>query len=446
MKNVKNLNENCNLLNDKMELESKLKENCKAVADSCSTRAEFKENYAFFYNYSKLNGFYEEICKNLSNSKKKKDKLKKITISEMYTKEECYQESLNYDTRLEFSKHAKTYFRCAEINQWLNDFPHLRTKNSPIKTRYTKFECYTESLKYTTKRAFQKNSRIYYSCSVLNGWINEFKHLSTVYISKNVNNNYTKTECQISAQNYSTRSEFAAKAKKYYEAAFLNKWLTDICSHMKNEPTNDKVFWTKENCNTEALKYKTRKEFECGNGFAYHQAQQKGWLDIICSHMDIETKSEFWTKQRCKIEAAKYIKKSHFSLYSEMAYYVANKFGWLDDICSHMLGDDENRYLKLTDEEIKKNTCFNEALKYSSMREFYEKSPEIFEICRTENLFNDACKHMPTCTLPAGYWTKERCESEAKKYTTITEFRKKSKTAYNKILEFNWIELDKHLR
>lgn len=35
---MKSVNENCNLLNDKMELESKLKENCKAAADSCSTR------------------------------------------------------------------------------------------------------------------------------------------------------------------------------------------------------------------------------------------------------------------------------------------------------------------------------------------------------------------------------------------------------------------------
>jgi hypothetical protein len=49
------------------------------------------------------------------------------------------------------------------------------------------------------------------------------------------------------------------------------------------ESEHDKNYWTKENCNSEALKYKSRKDFELGSPSAYNQSKLKGWLDEICS-------------------------------------------------------------------------------------------------------------------------------------------------------------------
>lgn len=374
----------------------------------------------------------------MEENNSKTEKYNKHSVRYMYTKEECYQESLNYDSRIAFARESKSIYKCAELNEWLNDFPHLRTKDTPVKTRYTKFECYQMALKCKDMRTFRFKYKFYYLCAELNGWLEEFKKISKT--KKNVEK-LTKAQCRRSAINYSTRSEFAAKGKKYYEYATKHGWLNEICSHMV-ESEHDKNYWTKENCNSEALKYKSRKDFELGSPSAYNQSKLKGWLDEICSHMEIEIKDEFWTKQRCQLEAAKYPKRSHFSYYSEAAYRISSRNGWLDDICKHMINEDDERFLKLTEKEV----CFNEALKYSTMKEFFDNSPNTFEKCRINKWFNDACKHMPSQTLPVDYWTYERCAIEAKKYKTIKEFRYHAKGAYNKILEFKWKELDSHLR
>jgi isopentenyldiphosphate isomerase len=374
----------------------------------------------------------------MEENNSKTEKYNKHSVRYMYTKEECYQESLNYDSRIAFARESKSIYKCAELNEWLNDFPHLRTKDTPVKTRYTKFECYQMALKCKDMRTFRFKYKFYYLCAELNGWLEEFKKISKT--KKNVEK-LTKAQCRRSAINYSTRSEFAAKGKKYYEYATKHGWLNEICSHMV-ESEHDKNYWTKENCNSEALKYKSRKDFELGSPSAYNQSKLKGWLDEICSHMEIEIKDEFWTKQRCQLEAAKYPKRSHFSYYSEAAYRISSRNGWLDDICKHMIDEDDERFLKLTEKEV----CFNEALKYSTMKEFFDNSPNTFEKCRINKWFNDACKHMPSQTLPVDYWTYERCAIEAKKYKTIKEFRYHAKGAYNKILEFKWKELDSHLR
>lgn len=363
-------------------------------------------------------------------------RINKHSIRLMYTKDECYTESLKYDSRLEFEKNSKSIYKCAELNEWLNDFPHLRTKNTPLKTRYTKFECYNIFLKCKDMLVFKNKYHLYYKCASINGWLDEFKKPKNTKIEK-----YTKTQCKLSAINYTTKSEFASKGKKYYEFALKNGWLNEICSHMTNN-IYDKNYWTKELCNTEALKYNSRSDFELGNLSAYHISKTNNWLDEICSHMIVDVSDCFWTKQRCRIEASKYPKKSHFCYYAEKAYKISIKNDWIDDICKHMIGDDDERFLTLTDKE----KCFNEALKYSSMREFFEKSIVIFEKCKDNKWFAEACKHMPTHTLPAGYWTKERCGVEAKKYKTITDFRANAKGAYNRILENKWNELDIHLR
>lgn len=48
------------------------------------------------------------------------------------------------------------------------------------------------------------------------------------------------------------------------------------------------IKWTKEICQTEALKYLSKKEFVINNRNAHDAAWKNGWLDEICSHMEIQ--------------------------------------------------------------------------------------------------------------------------------------------------------------
>lgn len=44
----------------------------------------------------------------------------------------------------------------------------------------------------------------------------------------------------------------------------------------------------------------------------------------------------YWNYERCSAEAKKYVKRSHFKNACPSAYGAARKNGWLDSICSHM--------------------------------------------------------------------------------------------------------------
>ena len=48
-----------------------------------------------------------------------------------------------------------------------------------------------------------------------------------------------------------------------------------------------RLIWSKERCKEEALKYKSRKDFQISNRPAYNNAWKNGWLDDICSHMTV---------------------------------------------------------------------------------------------------------------------------------------------------------------
>lgn len=47
-----------------------------------------------------------------------------------------------------------------------------------------------------------------------------------------------------------------------------------------------KGFWTKEKCQEEALKYKSRSDFAKKSGGVYSKARKNNWLNDICSHME----------------------------------------------------------------------------------------------------------------------------------------------------------------
>ena len=48
-----------------------------------------------------------------------------------------------------------------------------------------------------------------------------------------------------------------------------------------------KIYWTFEKCREEAIKFNRKIDFLKANKLAYHASYKKGWLDKICTHMEI---------------------------------------------------------------------------------------------------------------------------------------------------------------
>ena len=54
---------------------------------------------------------------------------------------------------------------------------------------------------------------------------------------------------------------------------------------MKKQKIKPSGHWTFENCEIEAKKYKSKKEFKSKSGGCYQQSIKNNWLDKICHHM-----------------------------------------------------------------------------------------------------------------------------------------------------------------
>jgi len=92
------------------------------------------------------------------------------------------------------------------------------------------------------------------------------------------------------------------------------------------------IYWTKEKCQEEALKYKTRGEFYKVNNSAYYASHKNGWFDEICIHMiEVRKPNGYWTYDKCQVEALKYETINEFKKGSGGAYYRASKNKWVDE-------------------------------------------------------------------------------------------------------------------
>ena len=206
----------------------------------------------------------------------------------------------------------------------------------------------------------------------------------------------------------------------------------------KPKPPN---YWTFEKCKEEALKYQTRTDFQYKSKGAYLKAYKNGWLDIICNHMEeIKKINGYWTFEKCKEEALKYQTRCEFTKGSSSAYHKAHKNNWLNIICSHM-------------KEIKKpsgywtfDRCQEEASKYNTRTDFRKACRGTYKRCYENNWLDEICSHMKSDQKPNKYWTKQRLKKEALKYQTKRELEIGSRGAYKKMHKCNLIdELCQHM-
>jgi hypothetical protein len=108
---------------------------------------------------------------------------------------------------------------------------------------------------------------------------------------------------------------------------------------MNNNMNNNNEKYSYKLSQAEALKYKLRKDFKINSNRVYLTAKRNGWLNDICSHMEtrISKPRGYWTFEKCREEALKYSSKKEFKENSQSSYLASIRNGWTDDICPHMI-------------------------------------------------------------------------------------------------------------
>ncbi len=484
--------------------------NCYEEAKKYKSKSEFKKNSSSAFSVANKNGWLSDYTwlKRPENWNKK------------WNRESCYDEAQKYTSKNEFQIGSNSAYNVAWKNGWLDDYTWFKTPS--IIWDYD--TCYEEAKKYKTRAEFQRSNQSAYNAALKNGWLDDYAWFEKRFT-------WTRQSCYNEAKKYKSRKEFQIGSCGAYKVAWKNGWLDDYTWF---SPSSSAKKWNHETCNNEAKKYKSRKEFQVKSAGAYHVARKNGWLNdyfwlkkpivsekliyIVYCYKDDETNAVYvgltnnirqrhrehckghlthgeikhdivykyfhdilgkdvpepiimqkdisaneareyercfvekyksegklvlniaktgslggygkWAKEVCNNEAKKYKSRGEFAIKSNGAYEAARKNGWLDEYTWF-------EEIRKKDGYWNRETCYNEAKKYRSRKAFQVNCGAAYRVARKNGWldeytwFKEKQKH--------NYWNQETCFEEAKKYKTKSEFAKKSGGAYYLARKNGWL-------
>ena len=232
---------------------------CKEEALKYKSRTDFIIGSPSAYKYSVKNGIFDDICTHM-------------TVYGNLFKRAIYA--------FEFSDNNAYIGLTYNLSKRKNE--HLSSVNVYIHMNKTglipQFKILT---KYINRDVCAKLEGTIIDSYLSNNWNILNRKKSGDLGSNNIK--WTYDECKKEALKYNDRTLFMRNSSGAHKSASINGWLSDICSHMPLK--SKKNYWTKEKCQEEALKYENRNQFKINSCDAYSYAYRNKFLDEICSHM-----------------------------------------------------------------------------------------------------------------------------------------------------------------
>lgn len=238
------------------------------------------------------------------------------------SKENCKAVALTFETRSEFSTKCNAGYNSVMRNNWVDLCSHM------VEQRNTKD-------RYIYAFEFKDTNSVYIGLS----WNLKQRHRihlkdenSSVYkhIKENTNIKYDYKEL-----GYYSYNKASDKEGEWLENYLDNGW--ESLNVAKTGGLGGKIlYWTKEHCLEEALKYKTRFELHKGCPGAYHSAWNNGWLNDMYPDTKGRKPPNYWDEVKCHQEALKYKTKREFEKGCGSAYNSALKNKWFKKITKHM--------------------------------------------------------------------------------------------------------------
>lgn len=351
-----------------------------------------------------------------------------------------------------------------------------------------------EAKKYSSRTEFKNNGKGAYYAAHRYGWINGMEWLK----SKNKKGAEhkkrrwkTKEDVVEESKKYNSRTEFNKKSHRAYEIARKNKWLdemvwlnsknvyldkvdtvykyyfneknavyigrtvyTELRDHQHRTVTNDSVFEFSKKNNLEIPKMEI---IETNLTILEGSSREIYWgkyyrdngYEIInkkaCGGVGRMGKGK-WSKKKCFEESKKYKSRAEFFTNSSSAYQKSLNEGWLNEMT--WLSNVQRRPRGYW---TKKENVITEAKKYSSKSDFQSNNTSAYQAALKYGWIKEMHWLVKREQKPFGYWkNKENVINESKKYTTTLDFRKKSNTAYQMakkegyLDELIWLENSKY--
>lgn len=312
---------------------------------------------------------------------------------------------------------------------------------------------FDKELKYKSFKEWKKSEPKAYSVAKTKGLLLKISEL-TGWILPNPNKFfYTKEDCYTEALKYKTLKSWQRKSVKSFNIATKNGWLDDCSKHMVEFDRNPMGYWTKEKCLEEALKYKTKSEWGSKSQTSYSVAHRKNWIEEFSSHMLKKNENGYWTKERCLQRASNFSKIYDWRKNDYNSYIASHKHGFYYECCLIFnIKRKSRKGRKGSKWTLEK--CLEEALKYTSKKDWRENNFVSYNNAKKNNWVNICTENYPA----KFYKTKNKpiklkkivtlddCLVSALKYKSKSEWRKKDSKNYLVAKKNNWLDkCSKHM-
>lgn len=234
--------------------------------------------------------------------------------SSKWTKDKCYKIALKYNNKYDFQKNDGAALAAMYKNKWLDICDHMNLCEN-IKPRCIYVYEFENNHAYVgltydlndRKRRHRKNGTI-------------FEYMKETNLVPNI----------IQLTEYLEQTEAQLQEEKYVNKYKNDGWI--ILNKVKTGSIGSNIiFWTKEKCLEEALKYNNRTLFQ-KSSYAYLASYRNNWLDDVCSHMiDGKRKNNFWNYDSCKQHAKLCKNRYDFSKKYSGGYNLSKVKGWLNE-------------------------------------------------------------------------------------------------------------------
>ena len=292
-------------------------------------------------------------------------------------------------------------------------------------------ECRAITEKYTKLKVFREENTKLYNLIWKRGWSGELLSHMEKYV-KPVLWDYEKAK--ETALRYTTKMGLYKEHRGCYNFISNNNLMDELCRHMvliTNKPT----IWTKEKCKIIIDKYTDYKTFKDENVNLYSLLCQNGWREELLDNLDKSDTQihNFWDKERCKIIIDKYTDYKTFLDTEKKLYALICDKGWRKEL----LGDLDENTNKRNKKYWTKERCQEIALKFTNRVDFKKSGTDTraYKVSLENGWLDEICSHMNT-----DKWSFEICKEIASKYSHKNDFIKGDRFCYEKSKERGFLE------
>ena len=411
------------------------------------TRSEWETRSNGAWSSARRNGWYVEATQHMAMQIKK------------WTKESVIADAQKYQTRGEWSAKSKSY-SIARNNNWVEEATaHMFTTMSfgelVIFTDLLEHDIkFTHQMKFEDLRSINKLPFDFYLTDLNliveyhgiqheRGWQGNEEDAKGIKQRDQIKYDYAITKgisyIAISKTDRNDIIQELHKAIKEIESKYVfhKRALTvDEVALLKNLG-----IYTKEEVTASAARYSTIRDWRASEEGAYNKALKMGWTDEVTSHMTrLIKKSGHWTKEAVLESARDFSSQTAWKESQGGAWSKAVKMGWVQEACSHMDFMDESKVK--SQGYWTKERVLTSAQKYQSKAAWRKEESSAVAIANRNGWIAEATKHMQRSRpnqKANGYWTEERVLEDAKKYDSVTEWRRASMGAYSAAIRKGWI-------